>query len=354
MARMRAAILGATGAVGQRFVQLLDSHRWFQACVLAASSNSAGKSYADAARWILRNSAMPESVREKMVVACTPQAIEEAGGADIVFSALPGELAKSVEQEFAKAGFKVFSKAGAHRMDADVPLVVPEINPKHLSLIETQKTNRGWPGFISTDPNCSTTQLALALAPLLPLGLSSVRVTTMQAVSGAGYPGVPSLDILDNVVPYIGGEEEKICGETLKILGALSAEKQLIEPARLRVSASCHRVPVTEGHFESVQVEFSKPVAQQDIRGAWEAFRGEPTVLKLPSAVAPLQYFDEDDRPQHRFDVMAGNGMTVSLGRLREDAFGYSFACLGHNTIRGAAGESILQAELARAKGLLS
>ncbi len=352
MSRMRAAVLGATGAVGQRFVQLLEHHPWFASSVLCASGKSAGKSYAQATNWVARGARMPESVTDMPVVECTPSAVESAGGADVVFSCLPSDAAAGTEEEFANAGYKVFSKAGAHRMDPDVPLVVPEINESHMQLLSVQAKRRG-KGFISTDPNCSTTQLVLALAPLVPLGLSRVRVSTMQAVSGAGYPGVSSMDILDNIVPYIGGEEEKIEQETLKILGRFDDASESIQPASLSISASCHRVPVLEGHFESVFIEFEGNVNRQDIIEAWSEFRGPPTELNLPSAVLPLKYIEGDARPQHRFDLNEGNGMTVTLGRLRPDAFGFKFECLGHNTIRGAAGESILQAELFKARGLM-
>lgn len=349
---LKAAILGATGAVGQRFVQLLDGHPWFEAAVLCASERSVGKHYGEACNWILRETPMPERAKGRNIFSCTPKDVEKAGGADLIFSCLPGELAGPAEEEFAKAGYPVFSKASAHRFDEDVPLLIPEVNPDHIRLVEMQRKKRGWKGFISTDPNCSTTHLVISLAPLLQFGLTDVIVTTLQALSGAGYPGVASLDIIDNVIPYISGEEKKIETETLKLLGRLEGGK--VAPFPLRISASCNRVFVREGHMECVYARLQKRPSLDEIREAWDSFEGEPQKLKLPSACKPIIVREEPDRPQHRYDVNEGKGMTTVVGRLREDkVLGYKYVCLGHNTIRGAAGEAILQAEFFKAKGYL-
>ena len=348
----KAVILGATGAVGQRFVQLLEGHPDFEVAVLAASGRSAGKTYAEACNWIVREAAMPPALAGLPVAECTPEAVRAECDVDLAFSCLPGDIAGATEEAFAKAGIPVFSKASAHRMDADVPLLVSEINPEHSVLVERQKSERGWDSFITTDPNCSTTQLVLALHPLRRLGLARVRVATMQALSGAGYPGVSSMDIMDNVVPFIKGEEEKIALEPQKIFGELRGGS--VAPAGLPIDVMCHRVPVLEGHLEAVFAEFGAPVARGDVLDAWSGFKGEPLELGLPSAATPVEYVEGDARPQHRFDALRGKGMTVSTGRLRVSADGLSaqFLCLGHNTIRGAAGEGILQAEYFNVKKL--
>ncbi|MBI2445599.1 aspartate-semialdehyde dehydrogenase [Candidatus Micrarchaeota archaeon] len=350
---MKTTILGATGFVGQRFIQLLQGHPWFEVTVLAASERSVGKTYADAAHWLMDTS-RPDAVGQKTVVACTPEAVEKAGGVDVVFSCLPNELAGPTEEAFARAGLPVISKASAHRMDADVPLIIPEVNPDHDGLIAAQRKARGWSGFISCDPNCSTTPLALTLKPLLPFGVKRVHVTTLQGLSGAGYPGVASLDALGNVVPYIGGEEEKIERETGKILGRLHPEQSRIETAKIEVSASCNRVPVLEGHLENVFVEFDSDVSVSQVREAWDQFQGAIHGLKLPSAQPPIVYRDEPNRPQHRLDVLTGKGMSTTVGRLRSDGpRRIKYACLSHNTIQGAAGGAILHAEVLKANGAL-
>ena len=346
----KVAILGATGAVGQRFIQLLQGHPWFKIEVLAASERSAGKKYKDACNWLLESD-MPREVAEMNVAHTDVESVEKEGNIDFVFSALPGGLAGPVESEFA-ALYPVFSKASAHRMDTDVPLIIPEVNPDHAALIPIQQKARGWKGFISTDPNCSTIQLAITLKPLMQFGLSQVMVSTMQALSGAGYPGVPSLDIIDNVVPFISGEENKMESEPQKILGAFDGNT--ICPADFVLSSSCHRVHVRDGHLESVFVKLDSQPSVQEVEEAFSQFKGEPQKLKLPSAPEnPIVVRNEQNRPQPRYDRNAGKGMSVVVGRIRKDPImTIKYLCLGHNTIRGAAGAGILSAELMVAKGI--
>ncbi|MEM3050918.1 MAG: aspartate-semialdehyde dehydrogenase [Candidatus Bathyarchaeia archaeon] len=348
--KRKVAILAATGAVGQRFIQLLQGHPWFQIEVLAASEKSAGKNYKAACNWIME-SPLPKEIAEMPVVHTDVESVEKAGDVDLVFSALPGDLAGPVEEEFA-ALYPVFSKASAHRMDKDVPLIIPEVNPDHTALIPIQKKRRGWKGFISTDPNCSTIQLAMSLKPLMRFGLKQVVVSTMQALSGAGYPGVASLDIIDNVIPFISNEEDKMECEPLKILGAFDGEK--ICPADVVLSASCHRVNVKDGHLESVFVKLEENPSIEEIEEAFRQFKGEPQKLKLPSAPEnPIVVRKEPNRPQPRYDRDEGRGMSVVVGRIRKDpVMTVKYMCLGHNTIRGAAGGGILSAELMVAKGL--
>ncbi len=349
--KRKVAILGATGAVGQRYIQLLQGHPWFKIEVLAASERSAGKKYRDACNWVMESN-LPREIAEMTVADTTVESVEKAGDVDLVFTSLPGDLAGPVEEEFA-ALFPVFSKASAHRMEKDVPLLIPEVNPEHATgLIPIQKKNRGWKGFISTDPNCSTIQMAMSLKPLMQFGLKQVMVTTMQALSGAGYPGVPSLDIIDNVVPYIGKEEDKMEGESNKILGTFDGET--VQNADFVVSASCNRVHVKDGHLESVFVKLEENPSPEEVEEAFTCFRGEPQRLKLPSAPAnPIIVRKEPNRPQPRFDRDAGKGMSVVVGRIRRDPIlSIKYMCLGHNTIRGAAGGGILSAELMVAKGL--
>ncbi|MCW4006893.1 MAG: aspartate-semialdehyde dehydrogenase [Candidatus Bathyarchaeota archaeon] len=348
--KRKVAILGATGAIGQRYIQLLQEHPWFEISVLAASERSAGKKYKDACNWTME-SELPQEISDMTVADASVDSVEATGNVDLVFSSLPGGLAGPVEEEFA-AKYPVFSKASAHRMDADVPLLIPEVNPDHLAMVPVQQKNRNWKGFITTDPNCSTIQMALTLKPLMQFGLSQVMVTTMQALSGAGYPGVPSLDILDNVVPYIGGEEEKMETESNKILGSFSGNS--VNDAGFVVSASCNRVHVKDGHLESVFVTLDKNPSLQEVEEAFRSFKGEPQQLKLPSAPPqPIVIREEQSRPQPRFDRGAGKGMSVTVGRIRKDPLmTLKYMCLGHNTIRGGAGAGILSAELALAKGL--
>jgi len=345
----KVAILAATGAVGQRFIQLLQGHPWFQIEVLAASERSAGKKYKEACNWTMESN-LPREIAEMKVVNADVESVEKAGDVDLIFSALPGDLAGAIESEFA-ALYPVFSKASAHRMDADVPLIIPEVNPNHAALIPFQKKARGWKGFISTDPNCSTIQLAMTLKPLMQFGLRQVVVSTMQALSGAGYPGVASLDIIDNVVPFISNEEDKMECEPQKILGIFNDNR--ICPADFVLSSSCHRVNVKDGHLESVFVTLNDHPSVEEVESVFNNFRGEPQKLRLPSAPEnPIVVRKEKNRPQPRYDRNEGKGMSVVVGRIREDPImTVKYICLGHNTIRGAAGGGILSAELMVAKG---
>jgi aspartate-semialdehyde dehydrogenase len=348
--KRKVAILGATGAVGQRFIQLLQGHPWFQIEVLAASERSAGKKYKDACNWVMESN-LPKEIAEMPVANADVESVEKAGNVDLVFSSLPGDLAGAVESEFA-ALYPLFSKASAHRMENDVPLLIPEINPDHADLIKIQQKARGWKGFITTDPNCSTIQLAITLKPLMQFGLRNVIVTTMQALSGAGYPGVASLDIIDNVVPYISREEEKMEAETLKILG--NFDGKVVKNADFKLSASCNRVNVKDGHLESVFIKLQEDPSVEEIEAAFARFKGEPQKLKLPSAPEqPIVVRKEQNRPQPRFDRDTGCGMSVVVGRIRKDPImTFKYICLGHNTVRGGAGAGILSAELLVAKGL--
>jgi aspartate-semialdehyde dehydrogenase len=348
--KRKVAILGATGAVGQRYIQLLQGHPWFKVEVLAASERSAGKKYKDACNWVMESD-LPKEIAEMTVADANVGSVEKAGDVDLIFSSLPGDLAGPVEEEFASF-YPVFSKASAHRMEKDVPLLIPEVNPEHAALIPIQQKNRGWKGFITTDPNCSTIQMAMTLKPLMKFGLQQVMVTTMQALSGAGYPGVPSLDIIDNVIPFIGKEEDKMESESNKILGTLQCGA--VQNADFVVSASCNRVHVKDGHLESVFVKLEQNPTIAEIEEAFNRFKGEPQKLKLPSAPEiPIIVRKELNRPMPRFDRDAGRGMSVSVGRIRKDPImTMKYMCLGHNTIRGGAGAGILSAELMVAKGL--
>ena len=346
--RIPVTILGATGAVGQRYVSLLADHPWFEIAGLSASERSVGQRYGDVCRWTL-DKPMPTNVRDMSILP-----VDTSVPGRLVFSALPGDLAGPFEEELAKAGYAVCSNASAHRMDGDVPLVIPEVNPDHVELITMQRERRGWEGLIATNPNCSTTVLAMALKPLFDaFGLRRLHVVTLQALSGAGYPGVPSMDIIDNVLPYIGGEETKVQSEPHKLLGALSNGE--IRPASFQVSAQCNRVPVLEGHMLCVSVELERPATLEEARKAWESFQSEPQELQLPSAPhVPILVRDEPDRPQHRKDRDTGNGMAVSIGRAQEcPVLGLKFVALGHNTVRGAAGGSLELAELLVARGFV-
>lgn len=332
---IRAGILGATGAVGQRFVQALTDHPWFEITSLAASEKSAGKQYRDAANWRL-DVPLPEEVADMEVVPVDPSRVD----ADVVFSALPASTAMVVEEAFAKNGFAVASNASAYRMVEDVPLVIPEVNADHLDLIEVQQDNRGWDGYIITNPNCSTIMMTVTFKPLMQFGLSNVTVATMQAISGAGYNGVSSMAILDNVVPYIGNEEDKLETEPQKLLGEFDGSQ--IVKADFEVSASCHRVPVMDGHTEAIWATMDDDPSPEEVRKAFLDF--DPKLGDLPTEPEkPLIVRDEEDRPQPRLDRNAGNGMSVSVGRIRE---GIRYVAMGHNTIRGAAGASVLNAEL--------
>jgi aspartate-semialdehyde dehydrogenase len=348
-AKIKVAILGATGMVGQRFVQLLQDHPWFEISALAASERSIGKPYAEAVRWKL-DTPIPPRVRDLPVLEPKPDL-----DAQIVFSGLDASVAGPIEEHFAQAGYAVISNSKNHRMDEDVPLVVPEINAEHLALIERQQARRGYrKGFIVTNPNCSATTLCLALAPLeQAFGIVSVVVTTLQAVSGAGYPGVPSLDIMGNVIPYIGEEEEKIERETRKIFGRL--RDHAIELHPMKVSATATRVPVLDGHTESVSVQLRTPATLEEITDALRNYRSLPQQLRLPSAPEhPIVLQEEPDRPQPRLDVYREKGMATIVGRVRPcSILDWKFVILGHNTLRGAAGAAILNAELLKAQGFL-
>jgi aspartate-semialdehyde dehydrogenase len=341
MKKYRVGILGATGMVGQRFIQLLEHHPQFEITAVAASDRSQGKTYGDACTWRL-NGEMPRAVRSLPVQPPTPPL-----DCDLVFSSLPGDIARQTEGDFATAGYPVISNSSAFRMDDDVPLLIPEVNHQHLDLLARQRQRYPSGGFIVTNPNCSTIMLVLALAPLhATFGITSVVATTMQALSGAGYPGVASLDIIDNVLPHISGEEEKIETETTKILGRFVNDH--IEPAAMAVSAQCHRVNVTDGHMAAVRVNFTRKPALEELREALSSFRSLPQELGLHSAPdRPIVIRDEIDRPQPKLDRDAGDGMTITVGRLREDTvMDYRFVVLSHNTIRGAAGAALLNAEL--------
>jgi aspartate-semialdehyde dehydrogenase len=345
--KMEVGILGATGMVGQHFIKFLQDHPWFHLTWLGASDRSAGKKYSDAATWHLGGE-VPAAVGSKTVQESKP-----GNAPKLLFSAMDASVATEIERAFAEAGHVVVSNSRNHRMETDVPLLVPEVNPDHLRLLATQGERRGWKGRIVTNPNCSTVVLTRALAPLRPFGITRVMATTMQAISGAGYPGVSSIDINANVVPYIGGEEEKMQQETQKILGEFRADH--IHALQAKVSAQCNRVPVMDGHLVAISIELASRPSLAEVRAALEEFRGVPQERDLPSAPKlPVQYMTQQDRPQPRKDVERDRGMAVFAGRLREcDVLGYKFIALGHNTVRGAAGAAVLNAELMRSEGLL-
>ncbi len=341
-------ILGATGIVGQRFVQMLERHPWFEVAWLAASDRSEGKAYSEAARWRLKTP-IPPAVAAMKVSPATPD-----GAPKIIFAALDSSIAAELEPRFADAGCAVVSNSSALRMHQDVPLVIPEVNAGHIKLIDVQAWHKKSGGYVVTNPNCSAIGLVLALAPLQQkFGLETVMAVTMQAVSGAGYPGVASLDILGNVIPFIRNEEEKMEEETKKLLGQLNASK--IIPAAFAMSAQCNRVAVEDGHTESVSVRLKKKAKAEEVVEAWNSYWAEPQELKLPTAPErPVVYLEASDRPQPRFDVDMGAGMTTAVGRLRPcGVLDWKFTVLSHNTIRGAAGSAILNAELLKAKGYL-
>jgi aspartate-semialdehyde dehydrogenase len=347
--RVRVGILGATGMVGQRFVQMLENHPEFEVTALAASDRSQGKPYGEACTWRLVGD-MPAFV--KTMVVQPPQPPLDC---DVVVSSLPSDVARASEEAFAQAGYPVVSNASSFRMDEDVPLLIPEINADHLDVLDRQKRERGFTsGYIVTNPNCSTIIMALALAPLHnKFGIEAVIATTLQAVSGAGYPGVPSLDVVDNVLPFIDSEEQKMERETRKILGRLG--NNVFENAPFAVSAQCHRVNVADGHMVAVRVKLSRRATVEQIRAALAAYTSVPQKLKLHTAPKhPVLIRDEKDRPQPRLDRDAGGGMSITVGRILPDnVFDYRFVVLGHNTIRGAAGAAILNLELLQARGML-
>jgi len=339
------AILGATGSVGQKFVELLSSHPWFEVAAVAASEKSAGKPYRQAVNWLMP-SPLPEFIGNLEVQKCEPNL-----PCSVVFSGLDASIAGEVEAKFAQAGYIVISNSRNHRMNADVPLLIPEVNADHLELLHSQSYSKG---KMVTNPNCSVIGLAMAIKPLLDkFGVESMNVVTLQAISGAGYPGVASLDILDNTIPFIGGEEQKIETEPLKILGKLS--KGRIENCQLTISAQCNRVSVTDGHLECISVKLKAKASKADLIAAWKEFKGEAQALNLPTAPQfPLHYFEEEHFPQPKRHKLLEKGMAVSIGRLREcPLLDYKFVILSHNTIRGAAGGAILNAELMVAKGYI-
>jgi aspartate-semialdehyde dehydrogenase len=346
--KLPVGILGATGIVGQRFIQMLERHPWFEVTWLAASDRSEGRPYGEAARWRLK-SAIPANIANMTVAPAKPE-----GAPKIIFAALDSSVAREMEPQFANAGHAVVSNSSALRMQSDVPLVIPEVNGDHIPLIESQPSRKKSGGFVVTNPNCSAIGLVLALAPIhRAFTLDAVTAVTMQAVSGAGYPGVPSLDILGNVVPYIANEEEKMEEETQKLLGMLNGSR--IDPAPFAMSAQCNRVAVEDGHTESIAIRLKKKATAEEIIAAWNSFRPEPQQLNLPSApMQPVVYLTAPDRPQPRFDVDLGAGMSTAVGRLRKcNVLDWKFTILSHNTIRGAAGAALLNAELLKVKGYL-
>lgn len=346
--RIPVAVLGATGSVGQRFVQLLANHPWFKVAEVVASERSVGKAYREATDWRL-DANMPSESADLRV-----KDYSEEITSPVAFSALPGEVAEEIEQRLAKAGHAVLSNTSFHRMDSDVPILLAEVNADHAAAIKVQQANRGWFGFIVTNSNCTAMHMLLSLKPLQDaFGLEAVMMTSMQAVSGAGYPGVPSLDMIDNVIPYIGTEEEKVAEETLKILGKWNGSS--FDDANILVSAHCNRVPVRDGHTECVSVRLGRQVTVDEVIEAFEGFHGLPQELKLPSAPdRPIVVRRELNRPQPILDRDAEKGMATTVGRIRPcPILGIKYVLLGHNTIRGAAGASILNAELFKVQGIL-
>jgi aspartate-semialdehyde dehydrogenase len=345
--RLEVGILGATGMVGQHFVKFLQNHPWFELTWLGASDRSAGKKYRDACSWHL-GGITPENVADRTVQDCKP-----GNAPRLLFSAMDAGVATDIERAFAQAGHVVVSNSRNHRMEADVPLLVPEINADHLKIVPLQQRNRGWKGQIVTNPNCSTIVLTMGLAPLKQFGIQKVIATTLQAISGAGYPGVPSMDINANVIPYIGGEEEKMQQETQKILGQFAGDR--IEHLPAKVSAHCNRVPVVDGHTVTISVELSSKPAEADLRNAFDSFTSVPQERNLPSAPKkPVIYMTQENRPQPRKDVERENGMAAFVGRLRQcPVLDWKFIALGHNTVRGAAGAAVLNAELMCSEGML-
>lgn len=348
-AKRRVAVLGATGAVGQAFIRLLADHPWFAISGVAASGRSAGKPYAEAARWV-GDDPIPSRIADMTVSACDPDAVE----ADIVFSALDAATAAEAEPAFARAGRTVLSNARNYRMEPDVPLVIAEVNPDHLDILEAQREKREWTGAIVTNGNCGAIPAAMVLAPLhQQFGVRRVFMATMQAVSGAGYPGVPSLDILGNVIPYIADEEPKIEVEVNKMLGFVS--RGTIRPAPFALTAHANRVPVEHGHTVCLSVEFEQAAGADAVREALRGWTGAEVARGLPSSPArPLVLREEPDRPQPRRDRGEGNGMSVVVGRVRPDpVFHVKLVAMAHNIIRGAAGAAVLNAELMSVRGLL-
>jgi len=343
---VKVGVLGATGAVGQRLIQLLDPHPDFELAAVTASESSAGKTYRAAAKWRI-DAPIPERVAEREVVETTPEAVPD--DVSLIFSSLPSSVGEAVEGAFCEAGYVVSSNSSNARRDGDVPLTIPEVNPGHLDLIEVQRDRRGWDGALVKNPNCSTITMVPPLAALdEAFGLERIEVSTLQAVSGAGYSGVSSMEIIDNAIPHIGGEEQKMETESRKLLGTFDGAE--VEWHDADVSASCNRIPTIDGHLENVWADTSEAVTSDE---AADAIAEYPSI-DLPSSPEPLiEVFEEPDRPQPRLDRMLGEGMTVSAGGLRETAEGVQFNCLAHNTLRGAAGASILNGELLLENGYL-
>jgi len=345
--RQKIGILGATGMVGQRFIQLLENHPWFEVAWLAASDRSSGKLYGEAVKWKL-DTPLPDRIAAMPVSPASPE-----GAPKVIFAALDADIARDLEPKFAAAGCAVISNSSAFRMQEDVPLVIPEVNADHLPILENQSWRKESGGYIVTNPNCSAIGLVLVLKPLVErFGIDSIFVSTMQAVSGAGYPGVPSMDILGNVVPYIKNEEEKMEAETLRLLGSRTGK--LVTPLDAKMTAHCNRVPVEDGHTESVSIKLTKKATREEILAAWREFT--PLAGRdLPTApVQPVEFIAADDRPQPRLDKNRGAGMTASVGRLRPcGLLDWKFTVLSHNTVRGAAGAALLNAELLVSLGKL-
>ncbi len=351
MKKRRVAVLAATGMVGQRYVKMLSNHPYFEVSAVTGNE-SAGKRYGEAVKSMTEFD-LDEKLRNLVVEQTKPETLD----VDVVFSPLPTEAAEALEPRFAKSGHRVITDASPHRMESDVPLIIPEVNPEHLGILPWQRKTRGWDGLLVATPNCTAAGLALLLKPIDELvKVSRVIVTTMQAVSGAGYPGVPSLDIIDNVIPYIKDEEEKVEEETTKMLGTLSGH--VIDNSTTKVSAMCHRVATTDGHLESAYIETKEVASPDSVAEALRRFRGLPQELRLPTAPAnPIIVMEQVDRPQVKLDRLAGSvpGMSVVVGRIRRglDRKSLRLTFLSHNTIRGAAGSTILTAELMQSKGLL-
>ncbi|MBI2832452.1 MAG: aspartate-semialdehyde dehydrogenase [Chloroflexi bacterium] len=358
--KLKVGVIGATGMIGQHYLRLLSNHPWFEVAYLAASPSSAGKKYSDAVagRWHMRE-AIPEKFRN-IVVEDAGNVAKAAGKCSLVFSAveMDKQAILSLEAEYASNGFAVVSNNSAHRGSEDVPVLIPEINPEHLDVIPEQQKKRGWSkGFIVVKPNCSIQSYMLPIYALIKAGypIEKMVVATLQALSGAGYPGPSAIDLVDNTLPYIGGEEEKSEIEPRKILGKLKNGK-FVPDESIRISAHCNRVPVTDGHTACCSIQFAgKKPEMSEVIGIWKNFTALPQELKLPFApIPPIIYREEDNRPQPQKDRDTGNGMAVTVGRLRKcNVFDYRFIGLHHNTVRGAAGGSILTAELLKAKGLL-
>ncbi len=346
MKKVPVAILGATGAVGQRFIQLLENHPWFFVSEVVGKS-SVGRKYGDAAHWILDGN-VPASVADMVI-----KSLDDDLQSPVLFSALPKEAALDYEEKFAAKGHIVCTNASAHRMAPDVPLLLPEVNANHLDLLKTQRARRGWSGALVANSNCTVMPVVMSLSPLLCYGVTQVMMVSEQAVSGAGYPGVSSLDIIDNIIPYVPSDEEKMEQESRKMLGALVDDS--INEATFAASATCTRVPVIDGHLVTISVSLNARPSLDEVIATWQNFSPPAIVKELPSAPSPSLYvLPQIDRPQPRRDRMAGNGMATSIGRLREcPIMGYKFVALSHNTIRGAAGCSILNAELLAVEGYI-